>query len=117
MNWGWDAFKQAGMGLLKDPNSYMENPWFRAGMGILSENRQPFGGDPYGAMVAGMKGAKETKEQREDRERIQELRKQLAEWLRKQQGYPQGVQNPDGSIMTPLPQQPPRSIMELYKQR
>lgn len=115
-DWSWDNLKNTTSGILSDPNQMMENPWFNAGMGILSENQKPYGGDPYGAFITGVKGAKETKQEREDRERIQELRKQIAEWLQRQQtGYPAGVQAPGGGMMTPVPQQPPRSILDQWK--
>lgn len=117
-DWSWANLKGKGQGILSDPNTLMENPWFRSGMGILSENQKAYGGDPFGAFVTGMKGAKETKQEREDRERIEDLRKQIAEWLKRQQtGYPAGVQAPGGGMMTPLPpaQQPPRSILDLQR--
>ena len=75
--WSWDAFKQKGQGLLADPNQLMSNPLFSMGMGLLSENQKPFGGDPFGAAMQGMQDSQVTKEQQEDRKRIEELRAQI----------------------------------------
>lgn len=118
-DWGLANLKGKAQGLLADPNAQMENPWFRMGMGLLSENQKPYGGDPFGAAISAMKGAKETEQQRKDRERVEQLRKQLAELIQQRQmQMGGGVQDPrSGGWMTPVPpaQQPPRSIMDLYR--
>ena len=110
-DWGWDNLKGKGKGLLADPNQMLESPWFNMGMGILSENQKPFGGDPFGAAVSGMRASKLTKQQREDRERIEQLRKELAELIRAKQAAMQGPQQ------SPIPpgMQGPTSIMEYMK--
>ena len=124
-DWSWANLKNKAGGILSDPESLTTSPWFNMGMGILSENRKPFGGDPFGGAVAGLTKAKETKQADEDRKRIQELREKIADLLRqqalgRQTGYSQ-VPMPGGGTMqapyTPLPpaQQPPRSIMELQR--
>ncbi len=84
--WSWEALKKSGKRLLADPNQMLSNPLFNAGMGILGENRKPFGGDPFSAAMAGMHSAKATKEQEEDRKRIEELRKRLNQLMRQQMG-------------------------------
>ncbi len=118
-DWSWGNLKNKAGGLLDDPNAAMENPWFRMGMGLLSENSKPFGGDPFGAgILGGMQGAKETKQQNADQKRIEELRRKIAEWLQQQQlGAMGGQQMPGGAWQTPLPQnqQPPRSIMDMMR--
>lgn len=116
LDWSWGGFKNSMSGLLNDPQAMQENPWFNVGMGILAENNKPYGGNWAEGVMGGFTKAKETKQEREDRERIQELRKQIAEWLQRQQtGYPAGVQAPGGGMMTPVPQQPPKSILDQWK--
>lgn len=119
LDWGWDNLKNRGKGLLANPGGLLENPWFRAGMGILSENRKPFGGDPFNAgMLQGFADARLTKEQREDRERIKKLREELAEWMKRQGGgaYPPGVMAPGGGMMTPVPNPQRPQLMDYYNQ-
>lgn len=115
MNWSWDKLKTGMQGLLADPNATMENPWFQAGMGLLSENTKPYGGNWAAGALGGMAAAKETEQQRKDRERIEELRRQIADWMRQQYGG--AVMSPQGGMMSPLPQgqMPPKSIMDLYR--
>ena len=97
-DWSWGNFANKGKGILADPNSTLTNPWFNAGMGLLSENRKPFGGDPFGAVISGVRGAKETKQKDEDRKRQEELRKQLKKWMDAQAGH-----GPPGNGMVPNP--------------
>ena len=124
-DWSWENFKNRGQGILSDPESLATNPWFQAGMGVLSENQKPYGGDPFGAFAGAMQTTKERKQADEDRKRIQELRAQIADLIRQQMmgrqtGYT-GVQMPDGTTYqapySPIPQnqQQPRSIMELMR--
>jgi hypothetical protein len=126
-DWGLDNIKTRGKGLLDDPNQLLESPWFNMGMGILSENSKPFGGDPFTAAVQGMKSSKVTKQQREDRERIQKLRDELAALIAARQaalgGPPQGPlagppQGPPAGPQSPVPpgMQGPTSIMDYMRQ-
>ena len=94
----WGDFKSRGKGILADPSALMTNPWFTAGMGILSENQKAHGGDPFGAVLSGVKSAKEQKQKDEDRKRQEELRKQLKRWMAAQAGH-----KPPGGGMTPNP--------------
>jgi hypothetical protein len=127
-DWSLGNLKGKGKGLLADPNQMLESPWFNMGMGILSENTKPFGGDPFGAAVEGMRSSKVTKQQREDRERIEKLRAELAALIAARQaamgpppgpppgapgvpgGPPQGPQSP-----VPPGMQGPTSIMEYMR--
>lgn len=106
--WSWDAFKQKGQGLLADPSQLLSNPMFNMGMGLLSENQQPGGGDPFAAAVKGMQSAQGNKQQQEDRLRIEELRAQLQKLIMSQQlraiPMPNNQKLPTGQ---PPPQQPP----------
>lgn len=118
-DWSLANLKNRVGGLLDNPGSTMENPWFRAGMGLLSENQKPFGGNWAEGAMAGMMGAKATKQEREDRERIQELRRKIAAWFEQQRlAQMGGVRDPrTGAWSSPLPpgQQPPGSIMDLQR--
>lgn len=97
--WSWDAFKQKGQGLLADPNQLLSNPMFSMGMGLLSENQKPGGGDPFAAAVQGMQSAQGNKQQQEDRLRIEELRKQLQQLIMAQRLPP--IQAPNNQKMPP----------------
>lgn len=97
-DWSFDNFKNKGKGILADPTQLMSNPLFTAGMGILSENNKPFGGDPFGAAMAGISTAKGNKQADEDRKRQEELREQLKKWMAAQAGH-----QPPGGGMTPNP--------------
>lgn len=117
-DWSWGNLKNKGAGILADPESLTTNPWFQAGMGILSENQKPFGGDPFGAFTGALQKTKKGKQEDADRARIEELRRQIADIIRQQSlGRASRVDPKTGAVGTPLPpgQQPPRSIMELYK--
>jgi len=106
--WGWDAFKQKGQGLLADPNQLLSNPLFSMGMGLLSENQKPGGGDPFGAAMQGMQSAQGNKEEQEDRKRIEELRARLNELMRNQMAaqLPE-IQTGGMGRQKPMPQPPP----------
>jgi hypothetical protein len=105
MDWSGANFKNKGKGILADPTQLMSNPLFSAGMGILSENQKPFGGDPFGAAMGGVLSAKQQQQADEDRKRQEELREQLKKWMAAQagQGAPGGgmVPNPYGGGMVP----------------
>lgn len=115
MNWTWDGLKTGLQGLLADPNKAMENPWFQAGMGVLSESQKPYGGNWTQGALGGITAANETKQQREDRERIEKLRREIYDLIMQQQG--RAVKSVQGGMMSPVPQSqmPPTSIMELRK--
>jgi len=103
-DWSWANLKNKGQGLLNDPNQLMESPWFNMGMGLLSENSKPFGGNPAQGILGGMKSSKETKEANADRKRIEELRKQLQDMiLRQQMAAMGGQQMPGGGWQSPIP--------------
>ncbi len=115
-NWSWDQFKGAMGGILKDPEQLTTNPWFQGGMGILSENQKPYGGDPFGGFTGALANVKKGKQEDEDRKRAEELRAQIAMILRQQAlGRSTQIDPRTGAMSTPLPQQnqPPRSIMDL----
>ena len=98
MDWSGANFKNKGKGILADPTQLMSNPLFSAGMGILSENNKPFGGDPFGAAMAGIGSAKSQQQADADRKRQEEMREQLKKWMMAQAG-----QVPAGGGMTPNP--------------
>lgn len=98
MDWSGANFLNKGKGILADPTQLMSNPLFSAGMGILSENRKPFGGDPFGAAMGGIMSAKGQQQADEDRKRQEELREQLKKWMMAQAG-----QGPAGGGMVPNP--------------
>lgn len=117
-DWSWENFKGKGKGILDDPESLTTNPWFQGGMGILSENTKPFGGDPFGAFSGALAGTKKQKEADADRKRIEELRAKIQDIIRQQSlGRTTQIDPRTGAMSTPLPQnqQPPRSIMDLMK--
>jgi hypothetical protein len=124
-DWGLENLKGKGKGLLSDPNQMLESPWFNMGMGILSENTKPFGGDPFGAAVQGMRSSKLTKQQNEDRARIEKLREELAALIAARQaamaGPPPGPPGPPGpppaGPQSPVPpgMQGPTSIMDYMR--
>ena len=122
-DWSWEGLKGKVGGLLNDPaqmTALMESPMFQAGMGLLSENSKPFGGNAAQGVLGGLASANETKQQREDRERMEKLRAEIAEWLRQQQMAGMGgQQTPSGGWQSPVPptQAPPTSIMDLMKPR
>ncbi len=105
------ALGGAGMGA-GGMGGLMTNPMFQAGMGILSENRKPFGGDPFMGAMGGLMSAREITQADEDRKRIQELREEIADLIRQQQGMAQ-VDPATGAISTPLPNPPPRQMTDL----
>jgi len=110
--WSFDAFKQKGKGLLADPSQLLSNPMFNMGMGLLSENAKPFGGDPFSAVMGGLQGAQGNKQEQEDRLRIEELRAQLQKLIMSQQlraiPMPNNQKLPTGQPPPqPPPQQPP----------
>lgn len=107
-DWSFGNLKSKVGGLLTDPQQQMgllSNPMFRAGMGILSENSKPFGGDKFGAALAGIAGAQGNKQEQDDRERLEQLRQQLAALIAAQQGG--GGVGPQGYPMSPVPGQTP----------
>ncbi len=107
-DWSLQALKDKGKGLLANPNQMLESPLFNMGMGILSENSKPFGGDPFSAAMQGMRSAKETKQDREDRERIEQLRKEIQKMIEQQMLRGMGgQQTPGGAWQSPLPPQGP----------
>ena len=118
-DWSWGGFKGSMKGILDDPESLTTNPWFNVGMGILSENQKPFGGDPFGAATGALATTKERKQADEDRKRINELRAQIADIIRQQQLGNQTIIDPrTGAMSSAIPPgvaQPPRSIMDLMK--
>jgi len=121
-DWSFGNFKNKGAGLLSDPNQMLTNPWVQMGMGLLSENTKPGGGDPFGGAMQGLAGAKKTKQEDEDRKRLEVLRAKLAALIAAQAqagqqspGAPPGVMSPQGGMMTPVPPQQPRSIMDLLR--
>jgi hypothetical protein len=105
MDWSGANFKNKGKGILADPTQLVSNPLFSAGMGILSENNKPFGGDPFGAAMGGILSAKEQKQSDEDRKRQEQMREMLKKWMAAQAGHlPPGggmVPNLMGQGMTP----------------
>ena len=115
-DWSWANLKGKGQGILNDPSSLTTNPWFNMGMGVLSANQS--GGDPWSAMAGALQTTKQRKQEDEDRKRIEELRAQIAALIRQQMlGRQTQVDPQTGAMSTPLPQaqQPPRSIMDLYR--
>ena len=117
-DWSWANLKGKGQGILSDPQQLTTNPWFNMGMGVLSANQQPGGGDPFGAAMGALQTTKERKQADEDRRRIEELRAQIAALIRQQMlGRQTQVDPRTGAMSTPLPQaqQPPRSIMDLRR--
>jgi len=97
-DWSFGNLKNKGKGILADPTQLMSNPLFSAGMGILSENQKPFGGDPFGAAMGGIMSAKGQQQADEDRKRQEEMREHMKKWFMAQQG-----QVPAGGGMTPNP--------------
>lgn len=117
-NWSMGHLKGKVSGLLDDPNQLLTSPWARMGLGLLSENAKPFGGNPAQGLLTGLSAAKETKEQQADRERIEELRRQIAAWMQQQQlARMGGVQAPGGGWQSPIApgSQPPANLMDLYR--
>jgi hypothetical protein len=117
-DWSLANLKGKGKGLLSDPDQMLENPWFNMGMGILSENQKPFGGDPFAAAVQGMRSSKLTKQQREDRERIEKLREELAALIAaRQAAMGQPPATPGALPQSPVPpaMQGPTSIMDYMR--
>lgn len=93
---------------LKNPQNLqglLMNPMFRMGMGLLSENFQPNGGNPAAGLLAGLGASKEMTEAEKDRLRVEELRRKLAALIAQRQGGPQ---------MSPVPQaQQPKTMAGL----
>jgi len=112
--WSWDAFKQKGQGLLADPNQLMQSPLFNMGMGLLSENAKPFGGDPFSAVMQGMQRSQGATEAEEDRMRIEVLRARLNQLIKQQMASQMPRIQPEGgglARLKPTGAPPPQGLL------
>lgn len=71
-------------GIFSDPsqlNQLAANPMFNMGMGLLSQKGAT---DPFGAMLGGLQSASTEAVAAQERARLDEQRKALQEWLKRQ---------------------------------
>lgn len=104
LDWGWDAFKNQVGGLLTDQERVQgltENPWFNMGMGLLAENRKPFGGNPAQGMMGALATSRQAKEAGEDRRRREQSREDYENWLKSQGVDPEQAQRDASQIVDP----------------
>ena len=88
-DWSWAGLTDKLGGIMQNPQQLQENPWFQAGMGLLSASADG-NINPYQAALGGLQTGIQNRQQAEQA-------RMLAEWFKKQKTSERAERDPRAS--------------------